>query len=125
MSHFVAIKTQIKDQKALRAACAEMNLPVEDNAIARGWNGRSMAAPMIIRLPGPYDIAVTPQKDGTFELQTDWYQGHTEKVVGKDYGKLIQLYGVHKATAASKALGYLVQRKTTATGAIKLVVSGV
>ena len=37
-------------------------------------------------LKGPYDIALNKQPDGSYGLTTDWWDGHVEKEVGKDYG---------------------------------------
>ena len=129
MSHFLAIKTQIKDLTALRKAAEECGCVLAGNGtgvIVRGYNGRNIVSPIAIKTPPacPYDIAVTKEKDGTYSLSTDWWLGHVEKHVGKDYGKLMQLYGVNKATLAARAKGYMVARQPQKNGAIKLVVTG-
>jgi len=124
MSHWTAIQTQIKDIEALRLACTEMGLRLESAASARGYNGQMRPADHVIRLKGPYDIAVHKQSNGTFQLATDWFYGHVEKEVGPNFGKLLQLYGVHKASAEARRKGYLVQRRAGKSGSIQLVVSG-
>jgi hypothetical protein len=43
----------------------------------------------------------------------------------KDYGKLIQLYGVHKASIEARKKGYSVMRQSKQDGSIKLVMMGV
>jgi hypothetical protein len=124
MSHFTTIKTQIKDIAALRSACEELKLPLLQNAQARGYNGQTRHGDHVIKLTGPYDIAVNKQPDGTFGLTTDWWQGHVEQQVGSNFGKLLQLYGVHKATAEARKKGFSVMRQSQRNGAIKLVLLG-
>jgi len=124
LSHWTSIQTQIKDIEALQLACAEMGVQLESASSARGYNGQMRPADYVIRLKGPYDVAVHNQSNGTFQLVTDWFCGHVEKEVGKNFGKLLQLYGVHKAAAEARRKGYLVQRRTGKGGSIQLVVTG-
>jgi hypothetical protein len=58
MSHITTIKTQIKDINALRAACTELGLPLLENASARGYAESTRHGDYVIKLGGPYDIAV-------------------------------------------------------------------
>ena len=120
MSHFVTIKTQIKDIQALQDACAEMGLLVLQNTAARGYEGNRHRGEYVIALKGPYDVALNRLSDGTFGLTADWWDGHVEKEVGKDYGKLLQLYGVHKAMREARQRGYSVRRSALHDGSIKL-----
>jgi len=124
MSHFTTIKTQIKDIAALRSACAELNLPLLQNAEARGYSNQTRHGDFVIPLAGPYDIAVNRQPGGTYGLTTDWWQGHVERQVGSNFGRLLQLYGVHKATAEARRKGYAVMRQPQRNGSIKLVLIG-
>ena len=125
MSHFTTIETQVRDVQALRAACTEMGLAVEENAVARGYSRNTHNGDLVIRLKGPYDIALNRQQDGTYGLTCDWWDGHVEREVGANYGKLLQLYGVHKAQIEARKKGYTTRRQTLADGAIKLVIGGV
>ena len=125
MSHFTSIKTQIKDLKALRSACAELELSLVPNAQARGYSNNKIKGDYVIQLKGPFDIAVNQQPDGSFGLTADLWDGHVEKETGKDYGKLIQLYGVHKAMLEARKKGHLVKRSQLKDGSIKLVIAGV
>jgi len=124
VSHFTEIKTQIKDIHALISACAELGLTVLPNCTARGYAGNSHKGEYVIRLKGPYDIAVNKNPDGNYGLTTDWWDGHVAKEVGKDYGKLLQLYGVHKAMAEARKRGHTVTRRQLDNGAVKLVIGG-
>ena len=125
MSHFTEIKTQIKDIEALRSACQEMGLTLLQNADARGYYENKTKGDYVIKLKGPYDIALNKQPDGTFGLTADLWQGHVEKEVGQGYGKLLQLYGVHKATIEARKKGLSVLRRQQQNGSIKLVLMGV
>ncbi len=125
MSHFTEIKTQIKDIEALRSACVEMGLTLLQNAEARGYYENKTKGDYVIRLKGPYDVAVNRQPDGTFGLTGDFWNGHVENEVGPGYGKLLQLYGVHKAMREARKKGHLVRRSQQKDGAIKLVIATV
>lgn len=124
MSHFATIHTQIKDIAALQAACKELQLPLLQNADARGYAAQTRRGDFVVQLNGPYDVAVNRQPDGTYGLTTDWWQGHVEKEVGPNFGKLLQLYGVHKATAEARRKGFSVLRQPQRNGSIKLVLLG-
>ena len=124
MSHFTTIKTQIKDIAALRSACSEMGLSVVAKAHARGYSENKIKGDYVIRLKGPYDIALNQEPDKSFGLTSDFWEGHVEKEVGHKYGKLLQLYGVHKATAEAKRKGLTVLRRAKADGSIKLTLMG-
>ena len=124
MSHFATIKTQIKDIDALRSVCQELGLELLTKAQARGFGGSQRRGEYVIRLKGPFDIAVNRQKDGTFGLTTDWWAGHVEQEVGANYGRLLQLYGVNKASREARRKGYTVARSTLQDGSIKLAIGG-
>jgi len=125
MSHFTTIRTQVRDIAALRAACSELGLELAQNATARGYAGNGTKGDYVVRLKGPYDIAVNPQPDGTYGLTTDWWAGHVEREVGSGFGRLLQLYGVHKTLAEARRKGCTARRQALADGSIKLVIGGV
>ena len=122
MSHFTTIKTEIKDLDALRVAAEELGLALEANATARGYAGNQLPGDFVLRLKGPYDVAIHRQPTGTYELTCDWWDGHVAREVGEKFGKLLQLYGVHKAMREARRKGHLVQRRAQANGSIKLVI---
>jgi hypothetical protein len=125
MSHFTTIETQVKDIEALKAACNELGLAVVQNGQARGYGDRTHQGEYVIKLKGPFDIALNRQVNGSYQLITDWWDGHVEKEVGKNFGQLLQLYGVHKTTAEARRKGYSVSRGILKDGAIKLCIGGV
>jgi len=123
MSHFTTIKTQIKDIEALRSACNEMGLTLLENVEARGYYENKIKGEFVVRLKGHYDIALNKQPDDSFGLTADLWQGHVEQEVGQGYGKLLQLYGVHKAMREARKKGHLARRSQQQDGAIKLVIA--
>lgn len=125
MSHFTSIQTQIRDLDSLADACKELGVELIRGSEARGYAGQTRKGDAVVRLKGPYDIALNRQEDGNYALTTDWWNGHVEKEVGVGFGKLLQLYGVHKATREARKKGYLASRKTLPNGAIKLTIGGV
>jgi len=123
VSHFTTIQTQIKDIEALRSAVNELGLKLIPNTTARGFINQTVKGEFVIRLQGPYDIAVNKQPDHTYGLTTDWWDGKVEQEVGTNFGRLLQLYGVHKATIEARKKGYSVLRKQQPNGAIKLTLA--
>lgn len=124
MSHFASVQTQIRDIGALRGACTELGLVLAEIAVARGYGSNTIKGDLVIRLKGPYDIAVNKQEDGNYGLITDWWNGHVEREVGKDYGRLLQLYAVHKAQIEARKKGLTVRRQALGDGSVKLVIGG-
>jgi hypothetical protein len=101
MSHFTTIQTKIRDLDALRDACVELGVRLVPDSTARGYAGVVRPAPHVIKLRGPYDIAVNPapENDGTYGMTTDWWDGHVAKEVGPNYGLLLQAYGATRRSA--------------------------
>jgi hypothetical protein len=124
MSRFTTIQTSIMDIAALREACRELGVTVEENAVAGGYGSNQQHGDFVIRLKGPYNIAVNRQPNGTLGLTTDWWAGHVEQEVGQNHGRLLQLCGVHKARIEAQRKGYTVGRQTLGDGAIKLTIGG-
>jgi hypothetical protein len=126
MSHFTTIQTQVRDLAALADACAEFGLSLHQNAKCRGYATAFRMAPHVIKLKGPYDIAVEPAKanDGTYGLTTDWWDGHVAKEVGMGYGRLLQSYGVHKTEREARLRGLRTTRRQEADGSVLLTLEG-
>ena len=126
MSHFATIQTQIRDLHALQDACVELGLRLVPDTTCRGYAGVVRQAPHVIKLRGAYDIAVEPsaEKDGSFGLTTDWWDGHVAKEVGAGFGRLLQSYGVHKTIREAALRGLRTTRRTEADGTILLTLEG-
>ena len=127
MSHFVTIQTQIHDVAALEDACAELGVELLHDSEARGYANQTRRGDLVIRLKGPYDIAANRQegesgasKQEPYTLTTDWWNGHVEKEVGPNYGRLLQLYGVHKTLREARRKRLRVTRRQETDGSIRL-----
>lgn len=124
MSHFTTILTQIRDAEALEDACTELGVELLRDAQARGYAEQTRHGDLVIRLRGPYDIAANrSETNDAYELTTDWWGGHVEKEVGPEYGRLIQLYGVHKTIREAQKKRLRVTRRQETDGSIKLTLA--
>ena len=127
MSHFTTILTQIRDAEALADACAELGVELLRDTEARGFANSTRHGELVVRLQGPYDIAANRANpnDGTepYELTTDWWNGHVEREVGPNYGRLLQLYGVHKTMREATKKHLRVTRRQETDGSIKLTLA--
>jgi len=127
MSHFVTIQTQIRDVDALADACAELGVELVHHAEARGFAESTRHGELVIRLKGPYDIAANRANSAAptepYELSTDWWNGHVEKEVGPNYGRLVQLYGVHKTMREASRKRLRVTRHQESDGSIRLTLA--
>ncbi len=126
MSHFTSIQTEIRDLDALRCACIELELRLEEKHPCRGYGGVQREADHTIVLNGPYDIAVDPSRDnpGTYALTTDWWQGYVEKEVGPGYGRLLQAYGVQKTFLEARKRGLRATRRQQDDGSVLVTLEG-
>ena len=96
-----------------------------EDAEARGYGKNKIAGEYVIKLTGPYDVAVNRQDNGNYGLTADLWAGHVEKELGKDFGRLKQLYGVHKTTLEARRKGYNVRRQSLPNGRIRLALARV
>lgn len=146
MSHLTQIQVVIDDLDALQAACLELGCQLVRGQKTFTWYGRSVgdyplpagftAADLghcdhVIRVPGSgYEIGVCKNKQGRgYTLLYDFYgsgRGEviTEKLGGEKLPKLVQAYGINRATMAAKKLGHTVQRVAGKNGAVNLVITG-
>ena len=129
MSHIVSIKTKITDRKALEALCKELNFPFAVQPTFKGWAGREHPCEFRITVPGQsWDIGVVRAADYTdakpsWELQCDHFLFRDARV-GQDCQRVVQLYGVHKATLEAQRRGMMVTREQQANGTIRLQIQG-
>lgn len=122
MSHWTQMAVDISDIPALRTAAEALGCTWQVGGTARGYFN-PLPGDFVLKTPAPcrYDIAAKRDPaTGKLTLTTDWWQGDVEKVVGKDYGRLLQHYGITKAHTAAKAKGYTTTRAVQPNGDIKL-----
>ena len=140
MSHVTKIAgIKITQISALRTAVAELaktgtKISLLENAVPRAYTaGQMKRADFVISIPdASFDIGLYKQADGSYEAQTDFYNGGVERVLGAQptkkenaqqakLGKLFQLYGIAAATEQAVKKGYTVRRQAGKDGEIKLV----
>lgn len=130
MSHWTTIQTQLKELPALAAACAELHCQLltpqaGQKVQARGWGGATIACDAAIRIPNcNYDVALNRQPDGSYSLVADLWSGQVSAVLGENYAKLKQLYGVHNTMIAARKMGHAVSRVAGVGGKINVVITG-
>lgn len=126
MSHFTSIETQIKDLEALADACQQMGLELKSEAVCRGYAGIGRTAHRVVKLQGPYDIAVdpSPRCQGTYDLTTDWWGSHVEREVGAGFGRLLQSYGIQKTTREAQRRGLRLTSRTEENGSVLITLEG-
>lgn len=131
MSHFTAIKTQIKDTNALVKALSDVGFKqVEVHRTAQhlyGFQGdiRPQMAEVIIRRKyiggASNDIGFQQQTDGTFEAIISEYD--RRKYDQPWLNQVTQRYGYHALMATAPAQGFTVEEEEVlADGTIRLVV---
>jgi len=118
------IQIRIRDLDVLHQACNELGLTLHPDSDCRGHAGAVRKVPHVIKLKGPYDIAVdpSPENDGTYDLTTEWRDGHVAREVGTGFGRLLQTYGVHATIREASLHGLRCTRQTRADGSILLTV---
>jgi len=105
VSHIAGVSTQVKDPMVLAQAARVLGLKVKKDGMCR-WYGGTKKMDLVFELPGPYDVGFVRRKDGTWELQADFWQGHVEKAIGPKGGRLLQIYAALKARQQGLAMGF-------------------
>ncbi len=105
MSHFTQIKLQIKDIKILQAAVESLGYKFVENEVARGYSAKQ--ADYVIRLNGPYDVAVVKKGD-IYTLEADFYRGYIEEELGQKMSKLVLEYGKQFTFSIAEQNGFAV-----------------
>jgi hypothetical protein len=137
MSHVVSLKTEFRDLKAVKAACAELGLVFKENQKTIRWFGRWVndydkddaayklgidpklygTCDHAIEVPGSdYDVGlIRNATTGGYKLYFDFYSTHgaaIQKAIGQNGERLLQSYAAAKLAMEANLKGYLVQRKS-------------
>ena len=116
MSHVVEIKTEIRDEQAVKAACTRLQLPTPEHKTVRLFN--ATATGLCIQLPGwSYPIVANLQ---TGQLQYDNYQGHWGEQ--KHLNSFLQAYAVEKARIEARKKGHAVSETRLQDGSIRVTI---
>ena len=116
MSHIVAIKTEIRDEQAVRAACTRLQLAAPEQKTVRLFN--ATATGLCVQLPGwSYPVVANLQ---TGQVQYDNYGGHWGRQ--EELNKFLQGYAVEKAKIEARKKGHMVTETSRQDGSIKVTV---
>ncbi len=117
MSHIVEIKTEVRDEVAIRSACRRLQLDAPTRGTAKLFS--SEATGVIVNLPKWRYPAVFDTQSG--QARFDNYGGHWGKQVHLD--RFLQAYAVEKAKLEARKKGHTVTEHSQANGSIKLTVT--
>jgi hypothetical protein len=116
LSHVVEIKTEIRDEQAVKAACTRLQLPTPENKTVRLFN--ATAAGLCVQLPGwSYPVVANL---ATGQLQYDNYNGHWGEQ--SRLNQFLQAYAVEKAKIEARKKGHSVSETRLQDGSIRVTV---
>ena len=116
MSNVVEIKTEVRDEQAVKAACVRLQLPTPEHKTVRLFN--ATATGLCVQLPGwSYPVVANL---ATGQLQYDNYQGHWGEQ--KHLHSLLQAYAVEKAKIEARKKGHMVTETSLQDGSIRVTV---
>lgn len=116
MSHVVEIKTEIRDEQAVRAACARLQLAAPETKTVRLFN--ATATGLCVQLPGWSYPVVCDLQSG--RVTYDNYGGHWGKQA--HLHKFLQAYAVEKCRVEAHKKGHSVNEARLEDGSIKVIV---
>ena len=116
MSHVVEIKTEVRDEQAVRAACVRLQLTPPEHKTVTLFS--ATAAGLCLQLPGwNYPVVCNLQ---TGQVQYDNYGGHWGEQV--HLNKFLQAYAVEKAKIEARKKGHSVTETALQDGSIRVTV---
>ena len=117
MSHIVEIKTEIRDEAAVKAACSRLHLPQPTRGTFQLYSTTETG--LGIELPH-WKYPVVANTD-TGELRYDNYEGRWGSQESLD--QLLQMYSVAKTKLEARKKGHTVTEQRLDGGSIKLTVN--
>ncbi len=116
MSHVVEIKTEIRDEQAVRAACTRLKLAAPEHKTVRLFN--ATATGLCVQLPSwQYPVVCNIQ---TGQVRYDNYNGHWCEQ--KHLNAFLQGYAVEKAKIEARKKGHSVTETSLQDGSIRVSV---
>ena len=116
MSHIVEIKTEVRDETAVKAACVRLQIPAPEHKTVKLF--AATATGLCVQLPGWRYPVVADLKTG--QLQYDNYNGHWGPQA--ELHKFLQGYAVEKAKLEARKKGHLAYETAQEDGSIKVTV---
>jgi hypothetical protein len=116
VSHIVEIKTEIRDEAAVKAACTRLQLAAPEHKTVRLFN--ATATGLCVQLPGwQYPVVANLQ---TGQVQFDNYGGHWGEQ--KHLNSFLQAYAVEKTRIEARRKGHSVSETRLEDGSIRVTV---
>ncbi len=116
MSHIVEIKTEIRDEQAVRAACTRLQLAPPEQKAARLFS--TTARGLCVQLPQwQYPVVINLQ---TGQTQFDNFSGAWGRQ--EELNKFLQAYAVEKAKIEARKKGHLCSETRLEDGSIRVTV---
>ena len=116
LSHIVEIKTEIRDEQAVRAACVRLQIPTPEHKTVRLFN--ATATGLCVQLSGwSYPVVANL---ATGQLSYDNYNGHWGEQ--KHLNTFLQAYAVEKAKIEARKKGHSVSETQLQDGSIKVTI---
>ena len=116
MSHIVEIKTEIRDEQAVKAACVRLQIPTPEHKTVRLFN--ATATGLCVQLPNwSYPVVANLQ---TGQLQYDNYGGSWGEQ--KHLNSFLQGYAVEKAKIEARKKGHMCSETRLEDGSIKVTI---
>jgi hypothetical protein len=116
VSHIVEIRTQVRDEAAVRAACRRLGLAEPVHGKAKLFSGE--VAGLAVQLPGWQYPVVCDLPSGA--LKYDNFSGRWGDPAALDH--FLQAYAAEKAKIEARKKGHVVTEQTLADGSIKLTI---
>ena len=116
MSHIVEIKTEVRDEQAVKAACTRLQLAPPEHKSARLFS--ASATGLCVQLPGwQYPVVANLQ---TGQVQYDNYGGHWGEQ--RHLNSFLQAYTVEKAKIEARKKGHTCSETRLEDGSIRVTV---
>ena len=116
MSHVVEIKTEIRDEQAVRAACTRLQLAPPEQKAARLFS--NTARGLCVQLPQwQYPVVINLQ---TGQTQFDNFGGTWGRQ--EELNKFLQAYAVEKAKIEARKKGHSCSETRLEDGSIRVTV---
>jgi hypothetical protein len=116
LSHIVEIKTEVRDEAALKAACTRLQIPTPEHKTVRLFS--ATATGLCVQLPQWHYPVVCNLQTG--QVQYDNYQGHWGEQ--KHLNAFLQAYAVEKARIEARKKGHSVSETQLQDGSIRVTV---
>ena len=116
MSHIVEIKTEVRDEAAVRAACTRLQLSPPERKTVRLFS--ATATGLAVQLPGWNYPVVCNTESG--QVSYDNYEGHWGEQ--KHLNSFLQGYAVEKAKIEARKKGHSVTETSLHDGSIRVTV---